>query len=144
MKIHRWLKKGLIGAAAVALGIQFIPVSRDNPPVVKELVWDSPKTRALAQRACFDCHSNEVRWPWYSHVAPVSWLICKDVKDAREMLNFSAITAEDEFDVVAKRINKGVMPPKKYLALHAEANLSDAEKTEFLAGLKKSFGLSGL
>ena len=144
MKTRDWRKKILIAAVAVGLGIQLIPVSRDNPPVVKELVWDSPKTRALAQRACFDCHSNEVRWPWYSHVAPVSWLISKDVKDAREMLNFSAITAEDEFDVVAKKINRGVMPPKKYLALHGEANLTDSEKTEFLTGLKKSFGLSGL
>ncbi len=144
MKAPRWRKKILITAAAIALGIQFIPVPRDNPPIVKELVWDSPKTRSFAQRACFDCHSNQVRWPWYSHVAPVSWMISKDVRDAREMLNFSAITSDDDFDFVAKRINKAVMPPKKYLALHAEANLTDSEKTAFLAGLKKSFELSGL
>lgn len=144
MKTRRWLKRSLIAVVAVALGIQFIPVSRDNPPVVRELVWDSPETRTFAQRACFDCHSNEVRWPWYSHVAPVSWMITKDVKDAREMLNFSAITDEDDFDFVAKRINKGVMPPAKYRLMHAEANLTAGEKEEFLKGLKKSFELSGL
>ena len=60
------------------------------------------------------------------------------------MLNFSAITDEDGFNFVAKQINKGVMPPKRYLALHAEARLTDAEKTEFLSGLKNSFELSGL
>ena len=144
MKTRRWRRKALIAAAAIGLGIQLIPVSHDNQPVVKELVWDSPRTRAFAQRACFDCHSNQVRWPWYSHVAPVSWMITKDVRDAREMLNFSAITPDDEFEPVAKRINKGVMPPRKYLAFHAEAGLTEAEKAAFLAGLKKSFELSGL
>ncbi|MEO7098129.1 MAG: heme-binding domain-containing protein [Luteolibacter sp.] len=144
MKPHTWHRKILPAAAVIILGIQFIPISRNNPPVVKELDWDSAGTRKFAQRACFDCHSNQVRWPWYSRVAPVSWLISSDVGNAREMLNFSAITDEDGFNFVAKQINKGVMPPKRYLALHAEARLTDAEKTEFLSGLKKSFELSGL
>ena len=51
--------------------------SHTNPPVTKEPAWNSPDTRALVQRACFDCHSNQTTWPWYSHVAPVSWL-CKE------------------------------------------------------------------
>ena len=61
---------GIVGLVV----IQFVPVERPNPPVLREPNWDSPETRALAQRACFDCHSNETTWPWYSQVAPVSWL----------------------------------------------------------------------
>ena len=83
---------GLIVAALVVFGlIQLVPtgVSFTNPPVMSEPKWDSPQTRALAQRACFDCHSNETAWPWYTHIAPVSWLTAHDVIDGRSRLNFS-------------------------------------------------------
>ncbi|MBI5081140.1 MAG: heme-binding domain-containing protein [Chloroflexi bacterium] len=62
---------------AVVIGMQLVPVwlLKTNPPVTAEPKWDSEQTRALAKRACFDCHSNETVWPWYSNVAPVSWLI---------------------------------------------------------------------
>jgi len=71
--------------------IQLIPFGRQhtNPPVVREPAWDSPQTRALAKRACFNCHSNETTWPWYSSVAPVSWLTQRDVNGGRSHLNFS-------------------------------------------------------
>ena len=61
---------------------QLIPFGRShtNPVVVKEPTWDSPTTRDLAKRACFDCHSNETVWPWYTNIAPVSWLTQRDVK----------------------------------------------------------------
>jgi hypothetical protein len=67
-----------VGLLAVA---QAIPYGRghSNPPVTKEPAWDSSRTRELAKRACFDCHSNETTWPWYSNVAPESWLIQRDV-----------------------------------------------------------------
>lgn len=144
MKIARWFKRSLIAAGMLAFGIQFISVSHNNPPVVKELKWDSPKTRAFAQRACFDCHSNESRWPWYSHVAPMSWLIANDVKNARERLNFSEINPEDRVGLLVKRIQNGEMPLPRYLALHPEARFTDAEKKEFIAGLQQSFTASGL
>ena len=144
MKIPHRLKIALIAIGGVALGIQLIPAARSNPPVVRELVWDSPRTLAFARRACFDCHSNETRWPWYSYVAPVSWLIARDVKEARDHLNFSEISADDRAEPLAKRIQAGEMPLPKYLALHGEARLSETEKTEFIAGLRRSFELSGL
>ena len=144
MTIPLWFKRTLIAVGGVALAIQFIPVSRTNPPVVKELTWDSPKTKAFAKRACFDCHSNEAKWPWYSYVAPMSWLIVNDVKDARERLNFSEISAEDRAGSLVKRINNGEMPLPRYLALHSEARLSEAEKKEYIAGLRRSFEMSGL
>jgi len=142
--ISRRVKRTLLAVGTLALGIQFIPVSRSNPPVVKELVWDSPKTRALARRACYDCHSNEVQWPWYSHLAPASWIIANDVNSARERLNFSEISREDRVGVLVKRITNSRMPPADYLALHAAARLSEQEKDTFIAGLRLSFKLSGL
>lgn len=74
---------GLVGAAAVAgvlvlaVGAQVVPYGRDhtNPPVLAEASWDSPATHDLAARACFDCHSNQTTWPWYSNVAPLSWVV---------------------------------------------------------------------
>ncbi|MCB0186228.1 MAG: heme-binding domain-containing protein, partial [Caldilineaceae bacterium] len=79
---HRRLRiGGVIVLIAAIVGIQLLPagVRRDNPPVVQEPPWDSPETRALAVRACFDCHSNETTWPWYSYIAPMSWMILQDV-----------------------------------------------------------------
>src|SRR5205085_3447155 len=83
---------GVIVVGLVLFGLmQLIPtgVSYGNPPVAAEPNWDSPQTRSLAQRACFDCHSNETVWPWYSKIAPVKWLVAKDVADGRRKLNFS-------------------------------------------------------
>src|SRR5215831_3235209 len=83
-RILRWLIPALVL-------IQLIPFGREhtNPPVTQEPAWDSPGTRELAKRACFDCHSNETVWPWYSRVAPVSWLTQRDVNGGRRHVNFS-------------------------------------------------------
>jgi hypothetical protein len=69
--------------------IQLVPISRTNPAVVDEPAWGSPQTRALTETACFLCHSNETQWPWYSKIAPVSWLTVHDANLGREILNFS-------------------------------------------------------
>jgi len=81
----------VIGVFGLLLLIQLVPVwlFQTNPPVGAEPAWDSPQTHALAQRACFDCHSNETQWPLYSRIAPVSWLITADVVRGRRHLNFS-------------------------------------------------------
>ncbi len=144
MTIPRWLKRSLIVVGGLVLAIQFIPVARTNPPMAKELTWDSPQTKAFAQRACFDCHSNEVKWPWYSYVAPMSWLIANDVRDARERFNFSEISGEDRAGILVKLISKGEMPLPRYVALHRAAKLSETDKQEFIAGLRRSFALSHL
>ena len=82
---------GLIVIIGLFVLIQVVPYGRNhaNPPVLNEPRWDSPKTRQLAVRACYDCHSNETIWPWYSNVAPVSWLVQKDVDQGRDEINFS-------------------------------------------------------
>jgi len=81
----------VIGIVILTLLIQLIPlpVRNNNPPVVAEPNWDSPQTHALVKRACFDCHSNETIWPWYSYIAPVSWLVYNDVMEGRSRLDFS-------------------------------------------------------
>jgi hypothetical protein len=74
--------------------------------------WDGPATRALAVRACYDCHSNETVWPWYSHVAPVSWLTQRDVAEGRRKLNFSEWDrGQKEARESGKTVRKGTMPP---------------------------------
>lgn len=137
----------LIGLAILIGGfilIQLVPYGRShsNPPVVSEPNWDSPETRALAKRACFDCHSNEVVWPWYSNIAPVSWLVQHDVEEGREHLNFSDWDATlahwDGHDLsgdLVEVVKDGEMPLPIYLPTHPEARLTPAEKTALVMGL---------
>lgn len=128
---------------AVFASIQLIPYGRDhsNPPVVEEPRWDRPETRALTVRACFDCHSNETRWPWYSHVAPVSWLLQRDVDEGRRALDFSEWnrTYEEASDS-AETVLNGEMPPLEYLVLHPSARLSVEEKHTLARGLTATLG----
>ena len=118
--------------------IQLVPYGRDhtNPPVVQEPAWDA-QTRALAQRACFDCHSNETVWPWYSNIAPVSWLVQRDTDKGRDELNFSEWEmGEDEAEDIAEVIQEGEMPFPPYILLHPTARLSEAEKAQLIQGLQ--------
>jgi cytochrome c551/c552 len=118
--------------------LQVIPYGRThtNPPIVKEPNWDSPQTRQFAQRACFDCHSNEVVYPWYSNVAPVSWLVQRDVDEGRRRLNFSDWgNRNTTINELSNTIMNGEMPPFQYMPMHPTARLSVAEKEAFLRGL---------
>jgi cytochrome c551/c552 len=124
---------GFIGFAA----LQLVPVDRSNPPVVSEPQWDSPQTRALAERACFDCHSNQTKWPWYAYVAPVSWLVAHDVEEGRANMNLSEWTPGEQNET-GRVIKRGIMPPSQYLMMHPEARLTDAEKQALIDGLAAS------
>lgn len=118
---------------------QFIPVDRTNPQVTKKVKWDSEKTEAIAKKACYDCHSNETIWPWYSYVAPIKFIVVNHVNDGRKHLNFSTGNLDDAHES-AEELEKGKMPMKSYTLLHSEANLSEKEKNEFIIGLKNTFG----
>lgn len=140
---RRWAGRATVGLAVVFLAIQFVPYGRahGNPPVVREPAWDSPGTRELVVRACFDCHSNQVRWPWYSHVAPVSWLVQRDVDEAREELNFSEFHREQkEAEEAAEEVAEGEMPLRAYRLAHPEARLDEAERRRLIEGLQRTFG----
>ncbi len=123
--------------------MQLVPYGRDhtNPRVSSEPAWDRPATRALAVRACFDCHSNETQWPWYSNVAPVSWLVQRDVDVGRRRVNFSEWDRPyKEAGESAESVLDGEMPPIIYLPLHASANLSAEEKRSLADGLAATIG----
>jgi mono/diheme cytochrome c family protein len=134
-----WLGWGLLGLVAVLLAIQLVPYGRAhaNPPVTAEPPWDSAATRDLTARACFDCHSNETEWPWYSNIAPISWLTQRDVDEGRARLNFSewqgATGATNEIPGV---VREGEMPPVYYTWMHSSARLSDAETQALIQGLE--------
>jgi hypothetical protein len=137
-----WIRKVLLAISIAIVGafavIQLVPYGRDhtNPPVVAEPAWDRPSTRALAVRACFDCHSNETRWPWYSHVAPISWLLQRHVDEGRRVLNFSEWhrTYEEEGES-AETVLENEMPLASYELMHPAARLTEAEKRELADGL---------
>ncbi|MEE2703186.1 MAG: heme-binding domain-containing protein [Myxococcota bacterium] len=137
------LSKIVIGVLVLGVAIQFVPYGREhsNPPVTLEPDWDSANTRELFFRACRDCHSNETVWPWYSYVAPVSWLVSSDVNEGREHLNVSDWGRPDQHgDEAAEMVREGDMPLWFYLPLHARARLSPAERKRFIAGLERTFG----
>ncbi|MBT8217205.1 MAG: heme-binding domain-containing protein [Acidimicrobiia bacterium] len=137
----------LVAAVVVALAAQAVPYGRDhsNAAITGEPDWATPETRELVKRACFDCHSNEVEWPWYSSIAPLSWAVWKHVKDGRNKVNYSEFDlpqreAEESF----KEVKQGSMPPSYYTfgGLHRDANLSDDEMAALLEGLANTPGLS--
>lgn len=132
----------LAACVVLILVMQLVPYgwNHENPPVVKEPAWD-PATRALAQRGCFNCHSHETVWPWYSRVAPASWLVYHDVMAARRHLNFSdwhdGKGRHENWNDISDVISESEMPPVQYRLFHPEARLAPAEKEAFLSGMKK-------
>ena len=124
----------LIGAFLL---IQLIPFGHQhtNPAVVQEPNWDSAQTKELAQRACYDCHSNETVWPWYSNLAPVSWLVQNDVAEGRSYLNFSDWGKVREAFEIPEVVQEGRMPPSYFLIMHPEARLTQAETDALANGL---------
>ena len=136
LKLLKWL-------LLAAVVIQFVPFGHDhsNPPTTKEPSWDSPETRDLMRRACFDCHSNQTGWRFYTYIAPVSWLTARDVNQGRRHLNFSEWDRPQKHAKdVAEMVKIGEMPPWFYLPLHPAAKLTDAEKVALLLGAEKSLG----
>jgi len=128
------VKKSFFWAGLVVLvGIQLIPVRRTNPPVTGEISAPDPVMEVI-RNSCYDCHSYETRWPWYSRVAPVSWRVASHVGEGREHLNFSqwqGMSADDRQEAMEDiwdEVQKGGMPLRDYLWMHPEAELTDPQK----------------
>jgi len=142
-------KMTLIGVGIVVLlfiAAQLIPwgniipaFARTNPPVQTQIVWNSAETEQLVRTACYDCHSNETVWPWYTQITPISWLVARDVNEGRERLNLSERSA-DQIDPreLNEQINRGSMPPASYPILHPDAKLTEAQKAALIDGLSLS------
>jgi len=132
----------LIAGAVVVLA-QLVPVARTNPPVEQDVAAPA-EVDAILRRACYDCHSNETVWPWYSRIAPVSWLVVHDTNEGRSHLNFStwnrlSIPERSEvLEELVEEVESGGMPLPIYPPLHPEARLTDADKTVLLAWARAS------
>ena len=138
--VRKWALRGVV-ALVILFGLaQLVPYGRDhtNPSVTREVKWDSARTRELAVGACYDCHSNLTVWPWYSNIAPVSWLVYADVKSGREALNFSEWDRPQggEGSDAAEAVRSGSMPPFQYKPLHPAGRLTTAERNELARGLE--------
>lgn len=127
------LKKILLGIVIIIVIIQFIPVERSNPPVTQD-INPPEKISAILRTSCYDCHSNETNWPWYSYIAPVSYLVAGDVKKARKRINFSEWDKYDEkkrgkiLEKIVDVVEEGEMPLKSYIYTHPNAELDMARK----------------
>jgi hypothetical protein len=142
----RSLLLAIVLPVALLLLIQLVPYGRihTNPPPGIQVAWDSPRTLELARRACFNCHSNETEWPWYSSIAPLSWRIQHHVTEGREKLNFTAFDAASKdmaeaAGEAAETVTKCEMPPQDYLLMHPEARLNAEEKRALVAGFEATF-----
>ncbi len=119
----------------IFLIIQIFPGKNTNPPVKSINPFEEP-TQTILRRACYNCHSNDTIWPWYSYIAPVSWMVIHDVNEAREKLNFSLwaeYTDEEKKDLKDKIriiLKNNEMPPTMYVWAHMEARLTTREKKE--------------
>jgi hypothetical protein len=133
----QWLGRSAAVAAVLLAAIQFVPVSRTNPPVAAD-VSAPPAVASILRRACYDCHSNETRWPWYSRVAPISWWLAEHVKEGRGDMNFSewpVLDFEEQdllFGDITKQVKKDKMPPASYRLGHPEARLNEQERAALL------------
>jgi len=117
----------LIGLVVALFGAQAIRPAKTNPPATNPLSIGDPHVESILRRSCFDCHSNETRWPWYSEVAPVSWQIASHVKDGRKHVNFSdwnEAKAVKRFGEICEEVEDGEMPMTSYLLMHGDARLT--------------------
>jgi Haem-binding domain len=130
-RTRRLLLRAGLGLLVVAVLVQLVPYGRDhtNPPVTRDAPWPEGRARELATAACYDCHSNQTRWPPQSFVAPFSWLLARDVSQGRDELNFSTWDEDDgDADDAADAVAEGSMPPRRYLLVHPDAALGEAER----------------
>jgi hypothetical protein len=139
-RLPRWIRWGLLGALGAFALIQLVPYGRDhtNPPVTQAAAFAPGPGLELARGACFDCHSNETEWPWYTNIAPASWLVQRDVEDGRETVNFSEWDRpQPEADELLEVIRDGDMPPTSYTLIHPEARLTDVQRATLLDAMRR-------
>ena len=126
--------------------IQAIPYGKNhtNPPINGEPAWSSPRTRELMVRACFGCHSNQVEYPSYASVAPISWMVQSHVDEGRSKVNYQEWNSGERGEDTIEVIQNGSMPPSFYTTFgrHPEAKLSKAEVAELIAGLQATPGFN--
>lgn len=133
------IKQIVLAAVTIFFAAQFIPVTTRNLAVeagqtiyAKETV--PAPVRSIFENSCQDCHSNQTRWPWYSHLAPMSWLVAHDVAEGRRHLNlsewakYSDKDREDKLELICEQVTNGDMPDGKYAFFHRQRRLSEQQR----------------
>ncbi|MBL0155716.1 MAG: heme-binding domain-containing protein [Bryobacterales bacterium] len=142
---HKLVRRGLIALALVLVGIQLVRPARTNPPVAPANTLSAqvdvpPPVDAIFNRACADCHSHRTRWPWYSEIAPVSWLLTHHVNDGRQKMNLDSWDDATSFKDICREVQSGAMPMKGYLILHPDATLSPQDVQAVCAWTQRASG----
>ena len=146
------MRRVFMGVIVLVAVMQLIPVNRVNPAVVDPIVFADPAVEAIAKKGCYDCHSNVTAWPWYSYIAPVSWVVVHHVEEGRARLNFSDIAMTlshggeggephppaEILEHTQEEMERGSMPPAYYRLTHPEANLTTEEQTKLLEGIRQA------
>ena len=129
------MKKALIILITIFILIQFIRVDISSKPIDEKKALHPPKEiEAIFQKACYDCHSNKVRKPWYANIAPFSWTIASHIKNGRLAVNFSKWKdipkdiKKKRLDRAIKTVHIGMMPLPSYTWIHKDAILTKSEK----------------
>jgi heme-binding protein len=135
--LRKWIAMSALFVLVALVSIQFVPVDAGNPPVSADIPT-SPAVKAVLRRACYDCHSNETKWPWYGRIAPVSWFIARDVHRGRAELNFSTWNQYSTQQQVKKlreswqEVSVSDMPPWLYRPIHRDARLTAEDRALLL------------
>ena len=133
MTLKKLAWAAVLGVSTVLLAAQLVPVKRTNL-LIRGTLPARPEIETTLKRACYDCHSNETRWPWYSCAAPLSWLVVHDVTLGRKEVNFSEwgsynpATRRRKLEWMGRTLREETMPPWTYRLLHADARLTNAER----------------
>jgi len=133
MTCARIAAAAVLTTVATLAAAQFIPAKRTNP-VAQGVLVAPPQIEATLRRACYDCHSNQTRWPWYSRIAPVSWFVVRDVNLGRKEINFSEwgsyypATRRRKLQWMGRSLNEENMPPWYYRLTHPGVGLTDADR----------------
>ncbi len=144
-------KKILLGLLILFVIIQFFRIDKTNPPVevgqdIMSISNPNSDVSSILKKACYDCHSNETKYPWYSNVAPISWLLKSHIDEARSELNFSTWgkyslkKQQHKLSEAYEEVEEDEMPLYGYVKMHSEANLSETEKTQLLNWFKATAG----
>ena len=133
-----WIKRLMLTTLIVLAVSQVFRPAKTNPPIdpkreIQSNLSVDAQVAATLARSCNDCHSNRTVWPWYSHVAPASWLVVSDVNRGRKALNFSEWSAygakkqREHLEEICKEVTEGEMPSFSYTLVHRDAILSNAD-----------------
>jgi len=145
-QLPRLLRRALIASVVAFAGIQVVQPHRTNPPADPAhslLAKATPEVRAILDRSCRDCHTNETRWPLYSYVAPMSWFVASHVQHGRDRINFSEWTSYDSDDQdkflggICSQTKRGRMPLPSYLIIHRDATLAPSDVATLCAWSEK-------